>query len=120
MLETLRDIHDLSSSPVVLVGMAGIERKLSNRQQLSGRISQWVEFKPADLEDAATLAKHVCEVEIAPDLLSDLHTQAKGSVRLMIVGLARIEALAKTQDWGRVDSDLWANRKLFLSTGPGR
>jgi len=28
MLETLRDLHDLSTMPLVLVGMAGFDRRL--------------------------------------------------------------------------------------------
>lgn len=114
MLETLRDIHDLSGMPVVLIGMEGIERRLVHRQQLARRISQWVEFNPSDLEDARTLADTVCEVKIEQDLLEALHTEAKGSVGLMVVGLARIEALAKGNGWKTVDADQWGQRKLFL------
>jgi len=72
MLETLRDIHDSSGAPVVLIGMEGIERKLVHRPQLAGRISQWVEFAPTDLADARVLADTVCEVGIADDLLEQL------------------------------------------------
>lgn len=116
MLEALRDIHDLSGQPVVLIGMEGIERKLIVRPQLARRISQWVEFKPSDEEDAAILAKTVCEVSIGDDLLQALHTQAKGSMGLMTVGLARIEALAKANRWSEVDAERWGNRQLFLSS----
>lgn len=118
MLETLRDIHDVSSVPVVLIGMAGIERKLVHRPQLAGRISQWVEFSPCDYEDAQILCRTVCEVEIDEPLLKTLHTEAKGSVRLMVVGLSRIEAAARANGWKTVTADLWGNRPLFLSNAP--
>src|SRR5205814_2280949 len=55
MLESLRDIHDLSGVPVVLIGMADIEKRLVHNKQLARRISHWVEFLPSDLEDARTL-----------------------------------------------------------------
>lgn len=118
MLETLRDIHDLSGMPVVLIGMEGIERRLVHRQQLARRISQWVEFMPSDLEDARILADTVCEVEIEQDLLESLHTEAKGSVGLMVVGLSRIEALAKGNGWKQVSADRWGDRKLFIGNAP--
>jgi hypothetical protein len=118
MLETLRDIHDLSEMPVVLVGMEGIERRLVHRQQLARRISQWVEFLPADLEDAGILAQTMCSVKIADDLLQALHPEAKGSMRLMAVGLARIQALGRANGWTSVDADQWGNRRLFLSNPP--
>lgn len=119
MLETLRDIHDVSGLPVVLVGMAGIEKRLVHRQQLSRRISQWVGFKPCDLEDAAILARNVCEVGIAEDLLAYVHAEAKGSMGHMVVGLSRIESLAKGQGWDAITSQQWGNRKLFLSSKAG-
>lgn len=118
MLESLRDVHDLSGMPVVLVGMAGIEAKLVHRKQLAGRISHWVDFAPSDLEDARTLTTDVCEVAIDDELLEHLHRAAKGSVRLMVVGLARIEALAKANRWATVTAEQWGARPLFLGNRP--
>lgn len=114
MLETLRDIHDLSGQPVILIGMEGIERRLVHRQQLARRISQWVEFAPSDLDDARTIADTVCEVYIEQDLLEAVHAEAKGSVGLMVVGLARIEAYAKGNGLEAMGGDRWGGRKLFL------
>lgn len=118
MLETLRDIHDTSGVPVVMIGMEGIERRLVHRKQLARRVSQWVEFRPADLRDSRTLTDTVCEVEIGDDMLERLHAEAKGNVGLMVVGLARIEALAKANGWKKIDLDQWGARQLFLSRAP--
>ncbi|WP_016949799.1 AAA family ATPase [Anabaena sp. PCC 7108] len=115
MVEALRDIHDLSGVPVMLVGMEGIEKKLALRLQLTRRISQFVEFQPLDIEDARVLADTVSEVAIADDLLTKIHQEAKGGVGLMIVGLARVEALAKTQQWQTIGASQWGQRKLFLT-----
>lgn len=118
MLETLRDIHDVSGMPVVLIGMSGIERKLVHRKQFVGRVSQWVEFAPADLEDARILCSTVCEVEIDDELLHQVHAESKGSVRLMVVGLSRIEAAARANGWSTVTAEQWGNRRLFLANAP--
>lgn len=118
MLETLRDIHDISGQPVVLIGMEGIERRLVHRQQLARRISQWVEFLPSDAEDARILADSICDITVEDDLLQSLHDEAKGSIGLMTVGLSRIEALAKANGWKKVDADQWGGRRLFLSNAP--
>lgn len=118
MLDTLRDIHDVSNVPVILIGHEGTERKLIHRAQLARRISEWVEFKPLDAEDARILADTVAEVGIADDLLADLHAQAKGSMGLITVGLARVEAMAKANDWKSVDADQWASRPFFLGNAP--
>lgn len=118
MLETLRDIHDLTDVPVVMAGAENIERKVIHHAQLARRISQWVEFKRADIEDAIILAETVCEVDLADDLLALLHKQAKGSMGLMTVGLARIEAFARSNDLATVNASQWADRPLFLSRQP--
>lgn len=118
MLDTLRDIHDVSSAPVILIGHEGTEKRLVHRAQLARRISQWIEFKPLDLDDAVVLANTVCEVALAGDLLDELHRHTKGSIGLMTVGLARIEALAKAQGWKSVDVGTWNGRQFFLGNAP--
>lgn len=118
MLDSLRDVHDLSGAPVVMIGMEGIAKRLITRKQLAGRISHWVEFLPSDLDDARVLTRTVCEVGIDDELLAMLHTQAKGSMRLMTVGLSRIEALAKANGWREVSAEQWGNRALFLGNRP--
>jgi DNA transposition AAA+ family ATPase len=118
MLETLRDIHDVTGAPVVLIGMDGIQRKITLRPQFSRRITQWVEFKALDLSDTRTLIDTVCEVAISDDLAGKLHHAAGGSVGLMTVGLARIEQVAKSQGWERVDAKAWGDKQFFLSRAP--
>src|SRR5690606_2745543 len=121
LVETLRDIHDLSSVPVILVGMAGINRKIAGRKQLAGRIAQWVEFQPASIEDAQLLAKQLAEVEIEPALVATLHQQAAGEVRLIAVGLNRIENLARSRGLSKIGPKEWpADEGFFLNAEPRR
>lgn len=117
MLDTVRDLHDISTTAVVLIGMAEFQRKVIHRQQLAGRISQWVEFAGADLADARTLADEVCEVEIADDLLEELHRTTHGSMRGLIVGLSRIESYAQRRGLHTIDAGAWAGRKFVMSNG---
>jgi|CXWL01.1.fsa_nt_gi hypothetical protein len=116
-LDTLRDIHDLSKMPVLLVGMKGVHLKVANRLQLARRITQSIEFLPADLSDARVLCDTVCEIQIDDELLGDLHVQAKGNIGLMTNGLARIEAFGKVNSpkGGRpLGREQWGNRQFFL------
>jgi hypothetical protein len=119
MLDTLRDLHDLSGAPVVLCGMEGLERQLVHRPLLARRITQWVPFGPADREDARVLADTVCDVGVADDLLDKLHDVAKGSIGLMTVGLARIEAFGRAHGLAEVDAARWGGQAFFLG-GPAR
>lgn len=114
LVETLRDIHDLATVPVVLIGMAGIQRRIKSRLQLTGRIAQWVEFQPATAADLQLLAQQLVEVTIAPELLRQLHDASHGSMRLAVVGLGHIEALAKAKGLDRVSLDDWPKGKAFF------
>lgn len=119
MTETLRDLHDMATVPVILIGMAGIQRKLAHRQQLSGRLAQWVEFAPCDMEDARMLASQLCEVSVADDLLAKLHRKASGSVRLLVVGLGRIEHYARARGLDSIAATDWrGGDDFFLGSAP--
>lgn len=118
MTETLRDVHDLTGSPLVLIGMDGIQRKITTRPQFARRISQWCEFTACDFEDTRKLIDTVCEVGIADDLAVELRTATGGSIGLMTVGLARVEQYAKGQGLDVIDAKAWNKRKFSLSTPP--
>lgn len=118
MLDALRDLHDISNVPVILIGHEGTERRLVHRAQLARRISEWVEFRPLDIDDSRVLTNTISEISIADDLLNDLHGQAKGSIGLMTVGLARVEQMAKANSWKTVDADRWKHRPFFLGNAP--
>jgi DNA transposition AAA+ family ATPase len=121
LIETLRDIHDLSTVPVVLIGEGGFERKISHIPRLTGRISQWVRFEPATSEDAVLLARELAEVEVAADLVRELHKAANGSVRLIVVGLGQIEKFAKTRGLKKIGMADWPSASsFFLGIAPAR
>jgi len=115
LIDTLRDVHDLSMVPVILVGMGGIDRRISLSPQLSGRMAQWVKFEPSTVDDCRLLAKQLCEVGVDNDLADELHRRAAGSVRNITVGLARIEQHAKARNLKSVGRADWpAGADFFL------
>lgn len=118
MLETLRDIHDMSGVPLVIIGMDDIHKKITARRQFSRRITQWCEFNRLDAEDTATVARTVCEVEVKPKLLDKLRAATGGSVGLITVGLSRIEQYARSRELDSIDADQWGNRPFFMGRGP--
>lgn len=116
--DTVRDLHDLSDVPVVLIGMAGIDKRIGAAKQLAGRIAQWVEFKPCSDADAQKLADELCEVKVAPDLVKLLSERAGGSIRNVSVGLAKIEQFARKKNMQRVELADWPRGEgFFLGTG---
>lgn len=123
LTDTLRDIHDLSTVPVILIGMHGIEKRIRGNEQFTGRIAQWVAFQGADHEDARILADGLCEVAIEDDLLDALHKAAApkrrqesgAEIRRLVVGLGQIEYFARARGMDCIGLADWPDdRDYFL------
>ena len=114
MLEILRDIHDATKVPVVLIGMEGMERKILRYPQVSRRVSQKLEFRPCDLEDAELAARELCEVEVGADLVARMHKAAKGSIGHIVIALTKFEELARDSGLARICLEQWGDRPMFL------
>ena len=118
MVEALRDVHDMTQAPLILIGMDGIERKIKDRPQFSRRISQWCEFVGVDFEDARKVIDTVCEVKVADDLAELLFNEVGGNIGNLTVGLARIEQHAKSKNLAALDADGWGKRRKFTLSAP--
>jgi len=110
MLDLLRDIHDLSQVPVLLIGHQGTERRVVMRPQLSRRLSQIVEFNALDVEDTSTLAETICECEVATEILKRLNQEAEGNAGLITLGLGTLEAFAVANALNKIEANQWAKR----------
>ena len=114
MIETLRDLHDMATTPVILIGMEGIHRKIQARKQVSGRLAEWVRFNPCDIDDARKLADGLCEIVVDDDLLAALHKKTHGLARNITVGLSRIESLGKKKGKDRMTLADWPKGEPFF------
>lgn len=94
-LERLRGITDKSGTPVILVAMEKDVWKFGQREQISSRIFNWVEFKPASLEDVAKACAQLSDIEIAADLVQRIHRETKGRFRTVLNAISRCEMAAK-------------------------
>lgn len=115
MTESLRDLHDMATVPVVLIGMGDIDDKLSHRKQLTGRVMQNVCFQPLDLEDARAVAEALCEVKVRDDLLQRIHATARGAVRNIVVSLGNVERAAKARGMGEIGAAEWGKADNFFT-----
>ncbi|NQY63962.1 MAG: AAA family ATPase [Alteromonadaceae bacterium] len=105
LLETLRDIHDMTGIAIILVGMDKIARKISLLPQLDSRISQRYEFQPADLEDMQIMVKELFEhgITVSDSLLRKVINETNGNYRLSAIALENIERKAKVDGIKHID-----------------
>jgi len=119
IMDSLRDIYDISGCPVILVGMEDIARRLQENGRFARRLTQWIEFRGLDLDDATMVAKECCEIEVQPDLIEYVHAATCGNVGRIKVGLDKIEKVANANgkttmslaDWG--ERDLYFDQPIF-------
>lgn len=115
MVDTLRDIYDLSKCPVILIGMEDIARQIRTKETVARRITQWVEYEGLDLEDTHMVAKECCEVPISNELIEYVHKETGGNIGRIIIAYERIEKFAKTNGIpGGVTLAQWGNQPLYF------
>lgn len=95
VLEAIRDLSDLTEVMVILVGMEQVQAKIARYAQISSRIAKVVTFLPATAEDVGELCKHLAEVQIAPELVMEIHRQSGGRVREVLNAIATCERTAQ-------------------------
>lgn len=120
-VEIIRDIYEASNGSILLIGEENLPNKLKRWERFHGRILNFVAALPADFEDAKQLRQTYCEkIEIADDLLKEIHNQARGSVRRICVNLDRVQQVCQTQGWKEVDLTGWEDTNYGFFTGEAR
>lgn len=94
LVETLRAIHDATTAPLILIGMSQLPTAIYAIPQVVSRLAAAVEFEPCDLADTRLLARELAEIEIAEDLVKELHRQTAGEPRAIRIALQRLERVA--------------------------
>lgn len=91
LIDAIRDLADLAEVPFVLVGMGRIRDNLTRHPQTASRISRYVRFEPADLDDVRQFLAEKCEVPVAPDLAGFVHRATGGFNRELLEAIIAIE-----------------------------
>lgn len=121
-LETVRELHDKSGTPIVIIGEELLPAKISQvSERFHNRVLDWVPAQPADVEDAMALAAlYHPRLDVARDLMELLVTKSNGRPRRICVNLERVQALADVDGLDAVGLDQWGDRALFSGQPPAR
>lgn len=120
--ETIREIHDKTGAPIILIGEELLPNKLATTsERFHNRMLDWVPAQPADADDARALARLYCPgLEIADDLLELITRRSEGRVRRICVNLERVRETAGLEGLERIDLATWGDRPLFSGKPPAR
>ncbi len=95
MIETLRDLHDSTFTPFVLVGMELADKKLKRHKHLWDRFAQLVNFQPISRADVQAIIEQQCEASISEDGLDCIIGRIEGKYRKLLYEMGRAERIAR-------------------------
>ena len=102
IVETLRDLHDLTGVPIVLIGMQEAKTKLGKYRHLYDRISEIIEFKSFSKDDMDVIVEELSEIKIT-DEAKEIFFEKTNRFRQVIKGISLLENLAKTNGLNKID-----------------
>jgi DNA transposition AAA+ family ATPase len=96
LLDTVRDLHDATNAPFVLVGMAGIREAVARKSpQFWSRVSQEVEFTPLTPRDVQIVAGELAEMQMGEDTAARIQRHTEGNFRQTVVLLSYLETMIR-------------------------
>jgi DNA transposition AAA+ family ATPase len=119
MIEIVRELHEFSGAPVLLIGEEKLPSKLLAFERVHNRVLNWTVAQPCDFEDARLLADAFApKIKIADDLLRTILTQSAGRARRIVVNVAQVGEFAKNKRLDKVDAAAWNGRGLYTGEPP--
>ena len=84
-IETLRDLHDETGIPIVLVGMSLAKHKLKKHTHLFDRISEIYQYTGFEYSDIKQIVDEISEVDMTKEVISAIHQKAKSFRKIVEV-----------------------------------
>jgi DNA transposition AAA+ family ATPase len=125
LLEVIRDVHDRGESPIILLSISHLARRLANptggyAEAFSSRVGARVRFEGAELIDAELLARSLIEdVRLDADLLQQCVSESGGSYRPLLRLFEQIERTAKSAGIRTVSLAKWRQLASFAGLPAG-
>ncbi len=104
-IETLRDLHDETGIPIVLVGMSLAKHKLKKHTHLFDRISEIYNFTEFEYSDIKQIIEEISEVEMTKEVISVIHQKAK-SFRKIVEMINTLENIAQVNGIKLIDENI--------------
>lgn len=105
VIETLRDLHDEASIPIILVGMQLAKHKLKKHNHLFDRISEIYNFKEFEYSDIKQITEEISEVEITKEAEHLIHNKAK-SFRQIVNTIEAFEKVAQANGLTQINENV--------------
>ena len=101
-IETLRDLHDKTGCPIVLVGMGYADKKLARYPHLMDRIYKTLKFERFNQDDITDILQQLTDLSFTEDAINYLATRIN-QFRQLVKLINKIEKLSQTNQIKELD-----------------
>jgi len=101
-VETLRDIHDKTNVPIVLVGMGTANKRLQRHKHLYDRLLEITKFEPFSKQDITSIIDQLSEVQFTDCAKKLLYTRTN-RFRQLVKVISKAEQVAKSNGIKEID-----------------
>lgn len=101
-IETLRDLHDRTGCPIVLVGMGYADKKLARYPHLMDRIYKTLKFERFNQDDITDILQQLTDLSFTEDAINYLATRIN-QFRQLVKLINKIEKLSQTNQIETLD-----------------
>jgi DNA transposition AAA+ family ATPase len=121
MVDMIREIHDKSQAPIILIGEEMLPAKLQKFERAHNRVLDWVAAHPCDLKDTRMLAAlYAPGIGFADDLLEALLSASGGRIRRICVNIERVRERAVATGAETMSLESWGTAPFFTGEPPKR
>ena len=104
-IETLRDIHDKTECPIVLVGMSLVHKKIERYTHLYDRFSEILKFEVFTTNDIGQIINQLSEIPFTPDAIEYIHTKYN-RFRQIVQLINQVEIIAKDNNFTEITKEI--------------
>ncbi len=104
-IETLRDLHDETGVPIILVGMQLAKHKLKKHTHMFDRISEIYQYTGFEYSDIKQIVDEIAEVDMTKEAISVIHQKAK-SFRKIVEMINTLENIARVNGIKLIDENI--------------
>jgi DNA transposition AAA+ family ATPase len=108
MIETVRELHEHSGAPVILIGEERLPNKLLSYERVHNRVLDWMQAQPCDAGDTKLLADAFApRMTLGDDLLDAIRSASLGRARRIVVNIQRVVEFARNNNLHTVPLTKW-------------
>lgn len=94
-LNTLRDLHDVCQTPIILIGEEPLESKMRHERRLISRLRDMLKFESIDQVAIVVFYKEALDLAIGAHAAATLARHAQGDFRLVVKDALMVEQIMK-------------------------